>query len=133
VGRISDTSYARTFLRTSAISNALTYVARPFVGNIAGIFAVNTVNEAVTAGYRMPFMKGIYTAADDLPGLRIVYIASMEATNSVAKMTVWFFLAILATTFDLRSVLFESFAIAGLASLGIMKERFAVYNTGKRA
>jgi MFS family permease len=133
VGRISDTSYARTFLRASAISNALTYVVRPFVGNIAGIFAVNTVNEAVTAGYRMPFMKGIYTAADDLPGLRIVYIASMEATNSVAKMTVWFFLAILATTFDLRSVLFVSFAIAGLASLGIMKERFAVYNTGKRA
>jgi MFS family permease len=133
VGHISDTAYARTFLRASAISNALTYVVRPFVGNIAGVFAVNTVNEAVTAGYRMPFMKGIYTAADDLPGLRIVYIASMEAVGSISKATVWLFLAILATTFDLKSVLFVSFAIAGLASLGIMKERFAVYNTGQKA
>jgi hypothetical protein len=78
-------------------------------------------------------MKGIYTAADDLPGLRIVYIASMEAIGSISKATIWLFLAILATTFDLKSVLFVSFAIAGVASLGIMKERFAVYNTVKKA
>lgn len=129
VGRISDTAYARTFLRVSAVSNALTYALRPFAASITGVFAINTVNEAVTAGYRMPFMKGIYTAADDLPGLRIVYIASMESIDSLAKATAWFFLALLATTFDLRTVLYVSFAIAGLASLGIMSERFAVYNS----
>lgn len=133
IGRLSDTSYARQILRTGAILNALTYLIRPWVNTVWSVFAVNSANEAVTAAYRMPFMKGIYTAADDLPGLRIVYIASMEASDSIAKMTVWFFLAILATAFDLRSVLFISFAIAAFASLGVMKERFAVYNTGKKA
>jgi MFS family permease len=133
LGRLSDTSYARQVLRVGAVLNALTYAIRPWVSTVWGVFAVNTANEAITAAYRMPFMKGVYTAADDLPGLRIVYIASMEASNSIAKATIWLFLAILATTFDLRSVLFVSFAIAGLASLGIMKERFAVYNTKQKA
>lgn len=133
IGRLSDTAYARTILRTGAVLNALTYVVRPWVTNVWSVFAVNSMNEAVTAAYRMPFMKGIYSAADDLPGLRIVYIASMEASDSLAKMTVWFFLAILATTFDIKSVLLLSFFLAGLASLGIMKERFAVYNTGYKA
>jgi hypothetical protein len=81
----------------------------------------------------MPFMKGMYAAADDLPGLRIVYISSMEASDSIAKATVWLMLAILAGAFDLRTVLIISFAIAGLASLGVMRERFAVYNVRQKA
>ncbi len=133
IGHIADTGYARRLLRMSAIANMLTYVVRPFVPNIWGVFTVNSVNEAVTAGYRMPWLKGFYSAADDLPGLRIVYVSSMEATNSITKATVWFFLAILATTLDLKVVLIVSFAIAGVASLGITTERFAVYNTKQKA
>lgn len=133
IGHLSDTAYARRVLRTGAVLNASTYLVRPWINNIWGVFAVNSANEAITAAYRMPFMKGMYSAADDLPGLRIVYISSMEAMNSIAKATVWFFLAILATTFDLKTVLFIAFAIAGLASLGITAERFAVYNTKQKA
>lgn len=132
IGRVSDTQLARTFMHRSAIINASTYLIRPFITSFWGVFAVNTVNEAVTAGYRMPFMKGMYAAADDLPGLRIVYLASIEAMGSIAKATVWFMLAILATTFALHTVLLVGFAIAGLASLGITRERFAVYNTRQK-
>lgn len=128
IGRLSDTNLARTVLRTSAVLNALMYLVRPFVTGLWGVFAVNSANEALTSGYRMPFMKGIYAAADDLPGLRIVYLSSMESTDSVAKATVWFFLALLATTLTLEWVIFVGFAIAAVASLGITRERFAVYN-----
>ncbi len=133
VGRLSDSVYARTVLRVGASLNALSYLVRPWVTNVWGVFAVNSANEAVTAAYRMPLMKGVYAAADDLPGFRIVYISSMEAVNSVVKGTVWFFLAILASTFDLRGVLYVAFAVAGIASLGITAERFAVYNTKQKA
>jgi MFS family permease len=133
IGHVSDTHHARSLMHRSALINAGTYLIRPFVTNFWGVFAVNTVNEAVTAGYRMPYMKGVYAAADDLPGLRIVYLSSLEAFGSIAKATVWFILAILATTFALNTVLFIGFAIAGLASLGITKERFAVYNTRQKA
>lgn len=131
IGRLSDTSLARTVLRTSAVLNGLLYFVRPFVSGVWGVFTVNALNEALTAGYRMPFMKGVYTAADDLPGLRIVYLSSLEATGSIAKATVWFFLAILATVFTLHAVLIVAFAIAGLASFGLTRERFAVYNEHK--
>lgn len=131
IGRLSDSTLARPIMHAAACMNAGTYLVRPFVSNLGGVLAVNVANETVTAGYRMPFMKGIYAAADDLPGYRIVYISSLEASGSIAKCTVWFFLAILATTLDLKTVLIVGFMIAAIASLGITKERFAIYNRSK--
>lgn len=128
IGRLCDTHLARPILRLSAILNALLHVVRPLVSTVAGVFAVNTLNEAVTSGYRMPFMKGVYAAADDLPGYRIVYISALECSNSIIKATVWFMLALLATALSLSTVLIISFFIAAVASVGITKERFAVYN-----
>lgn len=128
IGRLTDTSIARTLMHTSAILNAITYTLRPFVNGVIGVFAVNVANEAITTGYRMPFVKGIYSAADDLPGFRIVYIASMEAISSVVKGTAWFILALLATILSLETTLIVGFAIAAIASIGITTERFAVYN-----
>lgn len=128
IGRLSDSRFARPLLRTSAVINAGTYIIRPFVNNLGGVLAINVANEAVTTGYRMPFMKGVYAAADDLPGYRIAYISTLESIGSIMKATVWFFLAILATVLSLKTVLIIGFAIAALASLGITKERFAIYN-----
>lgn len=128
IGHLSDTRLARPILRTSAVLNAGVHAIRPFISNIGGVLAVNVANEAVTSGYRMPFMKGLYAAADDLPGHRIVYIASMECSSCIVKATVWLMLALLATIFSLQTVLIISFFVAAAASLGITKERFAVYN-----
>ncbi len=128
IGRLTDTGIARPLLRASALLNSLTYVIRPFVQGLGGVFVVNVINEVVTTGYRMPFTKGMYAAADDLPGQRIVYVASLEVIASVVKATAWFFLALLALVFSLKTVLLISFAIAALASLGITSERFKVYN-----
>lgn len=128
IGHLSDTKLARPVMRISLALNAAIHSVRPFVNNIAGVLAINISNEAVTSGYRMPFMKGLYAAADDLPGYRIVYIATLECAGSIVKATVWFMLALLANIFSLQTVLIISFFVAAIASLGITKERFAVYN-----
>lgn len=128
IGRLTDTQIARPLMWASALLNSLLYGIRPFVQGLGGVFAVNVVNEVLTTGYKMPFTKGMYAAADDLPGLRIVYISSMEAIASTVKATTWFVLALLATTLSLKVVLLVSFAIAAVASLGITTERFKVYN-----
>lgn len=133
IGRVTDTTMAKQMLRFSVILNAILYVFRPFVQGIWSVFAINIANDAINAGYRMPFLKGMYAAADDLPGYRIVYIASMESVASIAKATVWFFLAILAATLSLRVVLWVAFALAAIASIGIMTERFKVYNPVNKA
>lgn len=128
MGRISDSQLARPIMRISILLNMLIHAIRPFISGIAGVLAINVANEAVTSGYRMPFIKGIYAAADDLPGYRIVYISTLESVSSIAKATAWFFLAILATILSLKTVLIVGFAIAAIASFGITKERFAIYN-----
>lgn len=128
MGRISDTRLARPVMRTSLYLNAFVHCLRPFVGNIGGVLAVNIANEAITTGYRMPFMKGLYAAADELPGYRIAYISSLECAGSIVKATTWFLLALLATAFSLKVVLILAFLIAAAASIGVTKECFAVYN-----
>lgn len=131
IGRLSDSGLARPIMRINVVFNALLHTIRPFVSGVGGVLAVNVANEAVTSGYRMPFMKGVYAAADDLPGYRIAYIASLEAISSIAKGTVWFMLAALATVLSLKAVLIIGFALAAIASLGITKERFAIYNRSR--
>lgn len=128
IGRLCDTSIARIVMHTNLYLNALLHTLRPFVSGVGGVLAVNVANEAITSGYRMPFMKGVYAAADDHPGYRIVYISSLESAGCIAKSAVWLTLALLATILSLQTVLIISFALAAIASIGITKEHFAIYN-----
>lgn len=132
IGRLIDIRYARRTLRIAASLNALVYLFRPFVTSLLPALATNMANEAITTGYRMPFIKGMYSAADDLPGHRIVYVVTMEAVTSVAKGTVWFMLAIGATAIHTHSILVIGFGIAGLASLVIMAEKFKALQPKRR-
>lgn len=124
IGRAVDKRHARLSLRVAAILNALVYGFRPFVNSLVPAFAVNVVNEAVTVGYRLPFTKGLYAAADDLPGFRIVYMVSLESLASITKATWWFLLAMAAQLLSAKSVFIAGFAVAALASLLVMTERF---------
>lgn len=124
IGRHSDAGNGRRMLRAGAVINALVYVWRPFTGGIGAVFATNVVNEVVTTAYRLPYIKGMYSAADDLPGFRIVYLSSMEMIASVVKGTVWFLLALLATILAIKTVLIISFGVAAVASLAILTEQF---------
>jgi MFS family permease len=124
IGRYIDTKNARSLLRLSATVNTLIYLVRPFVRSLWPAFAVGIANEVVTTGYRMPFMKGMYAAADDLPGFRIVYLTSIEFIGDVLKAAVWYFLAIVAVCVTIYSAFFVGFLIAAVASLLIMTEKF---------
>jgi MFS family permease len=124
VGRLIDAKNARLVLRIAASLNAAIYFVRPFVSSLVPAFVVNVANETVTTGYRMPFFKGVYAAADDLPGFRIVYIVSLEALSSIAKCTAWFMLALGAQVMSIRSILVVGFVLAAAASLAIMSEQF---------
>jgi len=130
IGRFVDNKNARRLLRWALIVNSLLYVVRPFIGSAPGVLVLNSANEITTTAYRMPYQKGMYGAADDLPGLRIVYIASMESIGNVFKATLWFMLAIMAMVIAFKAVLIVSFVLAGIASLVALNERFVALNHG---
>ncbi|MEO5499325.1 MAG: MFS transporter [Candidatus Saccharimonadales bacterium] len=78
-GRIIDKSRGGELLKISAVANSAIHLIRPFIATPLGIAGVNIVNEAATVGYAMPYLKGQYDMADNLPGYRIAYTALMEA------------------------------------------------------
>jgi MFS family permease len=125
VGRMVDNRKGRVLLRYGVSANALLHVFRCFTNGYVSALSINLVNEAVTVSYRMPYMKGMYNAADDHPGFRIVYIAALE-TAGYAIRSVFFAIAALAAYFfsDGRLLFAGLFLVGGVASLMIMTERY---------
>lgn len=124
IGRLIDARNPRPILRAAVVINSLLYVFRPFVHSLAPAYAVNLTNELATTGYKMPMLKGVYAAADDLPGFRIVYITSLEACTSTLKAATWLFLAIIAQNFTTYTTFVAAFMIAGVASFFMLGEQF---------
>lgn len=126
IGSLIDSNKGRRLLRFSVIGNFFLHLSRIFVSTYNGAFLVNVANEFLTVGYKMPFVKGKYDAADDIPDHRIVYFASLEIIASTVKATLWFALALLSTVISGYSVMVVAFLIASVASLIITTERFNI-------
>ena len=77
-GTVIDRRRGGELLRGSVWGDSLLHLLRALVSTPLGVVIVNVVNEASTSGYTMPFLKGQYDMADNLPGYRIIYMALME-------------------------------------------------------
>lgn len=124
IGKLIDKHKGGHLLRVSAVANALLYAVRPFTAGIPMTLGINVANEAITVGYRLPFFKGLYDAADELPGHRIVYIVVTETVGSVTKLLIWIHLYMFSQVLSAYQLLILGFAIAAIASLLITTERF---------
>jgi MFS family permease len=124
IGSLIDNRHGRKLLRISTVLNALLHLARGLVSAFPLATLLNVANEIVTVGYRMPYIKGKYDKADDLPGHRIVYFASLEVISSTVKAFVWLLLALISTITSNYSVMVVSFVIAAVSSILISTERY---------
>ncbi len=124
IGKTVDNHQGRSLLRYSAIANSLVYIVRVFTISYPMALATNIANEAITMGYRLPYTKAVYDAADDLPGYRIVFISSMEIIGCIAKASMWWVLTGLALILTAKQTIYVGFGIAAVASLMIMTEKF---------
>lgn len=130
VGKMLDKRSGVNMLRISAVANSLVHVARPLAYGVWPAYGISIANEIITNGYRIPYVKGFYSAADEYPGFRIVYIVSMEAMGSIAKATTWFVLAFTSLAFGTKNAMTIGFMVAAVASLLIMTERFKAIRQG---
>lgn len=128
VGKTVDEFRGRALLRYGASANALLHIGRLFVSTYPMALVVNVMNEIMTVSYRLPFTKGFYDAADDLPGYRIVFISSMESLSSAAKASMWWSLVLISSVLQPHTVFVVGFACASVASLAIMSEKFKALN-----
>jgi len=129
IGRTIDKRKGRPLLRLGASVNAVLHLFRPFTSGFPMALGINLVNEMATPAYYMPFVKGMYDAADDLPGKRIIYITAMESVSAMVRAI--FCISAGLTTYllsDGRSIFIIFFLVGGLASAGIMLEKFKALN-----
>ncbi len=125
IGGVIDKNKGRKLLRISIMLNALLHIARIFIRSVVGVGLVNMANEPITASYRMPFLKGIYDAADSLPGYRIAYLASLSMIDALSRLVVWVVIYAGLMILDSPSVVFQAmFIVAFVGSIGILLERF---------
>jgi len=124
IGHLIDKRRGRELLHVSLVMNAFIHLARPLAQSTASVLSINMANEPVTAGYRMPYTKGVYDAADSVPGYRIAYLASMSFVDSVARLSLWVGVYIGLYFFEAKSTLQVTFLIAAVCSFGVIVERF---------
>lgn len=125
IGRTIDKQKGRQLLRLGAFLNSALHLFRPLTGGYAGALGINLTNEAITPAYRMPYIKGMYDEADMLTGRRIVYIAVMETASNFSRAMFFMLAGVIAyLAQDSRSIFVAFFAVAAVASLGIMLEKF---------
>lgn len=125
IGKTIDNHKGRQLLRAGVLLNSAVHLFRPFVAGFPSALGINLVKEVLTPTYRMPYVKGMYDAADDLPGRRIVYIAAMEVVGNVGKSILFATLYFVSLVVGDNPVLFKAAFIAGaIITLGVMTERF---------
>lgn len=123
-GAIIDRRKGKELLRVSAIGNSLLYIARPLVATPLGVLFVNIINQFTTTGYTLPFMKGMFALADDLPGYRIAYMTLMNMSASFGGMMFCIVIVVCSLLIDeVLSIQLAYFASA-LVTLLILVHRF---------
>ena len=123
-GVLIDRRKGGELLRTSVLADFLLDLARPFAASPLGVVLINIMNEAITSGYSMPYLKGQYDMADSLPGYRIVYMTLMEVALCLGA-TLFALVAalIIVAAGDVRGMQL-SYIVAAFAVLPIMAHGF---------
>jgi len=124
IGGLIDRDKGRKLLRIGVFLNAGVHISRLFTGSIGMAAAINVVNEPITAAYRMPLMKGIFDAADSLPGYRIAYLTALSVVDSFSRLLFWIAVWLAFVMFDDRNVFLATFIFAAVCSIGILLERY---------
>ncbi len=123
-GAIVDRTRGRELLNAGAIANAFTHAARPFVATPLGVLFVNIFNVLATTAYILPFLKGMFALADDLPGYRIAFISIMNAAASLGAAVLCLIAGVLSLFFDEILSLQITYVVTALITLLIMTNRF---------
>lgn len=124
IGGLIDKRKGGKLLKVGVGLNALVHLSRPFVSTPLGAAMVNVANEPITAAYRMPYIKGLFDAADNLPGYRIAYLASMSSLDSIMRLLFWLIVWACVHVYSAQNVFIACFIVAALCSFGILLQRF---------
>ena len=125
IGKLIDDQKGGLLLKVGVILNSIVHLLRPFVNTPAQAIGVGVVNEPISASYQMPYNKGLYDAADSVPGYRIVYLTIFDGFRMLGLFIFWLGAYIASLYINNDALLLKSlFVVGAIASLGILFQKF---------
>jgi MFS family permease len=125
-GRLIDHRRGGELLRFATRLNSVIHVTRVFVSTPIGVVLTNAINEVATAGYNMPFMRGMFDLADRT-NKRIEYLFIIEMVVNFGAMLGALTLAAILLVFEGTLAIQTLFVITAVVTLLIATPRFALY------
>ncbi|MBC7512275.1 hypothetical protein H7142_01265 [Candidatus Saccharibacteria bacterium] len=125
-GKLIDGRRGGDLLKYSIRLNSALHIARIFVTTPVGVVMANAVNEAATAGYTMPFMRGMFDLADK-SGKRIEYLFIMEMAGNFGAMIAALMLAGLLLIVTNIAAIQLFFIITSVAVLFVAFAKYPLY------
>ena len=123
-GALIDRHQGDKLLQFGTIGSALIHLVRPFISTATGVVLANATTETAKSAYSMPFYKGMYYQADNLPGYRIVYMAVMDIAVSAGAVLGLVILAALCAVIDEIGSMQVFYFITAFAVLAHMAHGF---------
>lgn len=133
IGQVVDKDKGSFLLQWSLVVNSVVHIVRTMVSGFGGVILVNTANEAATAGYMMPYTKGMYARADALPGFRIVYIIMVEVTVDAGKVALLLIAWGLMYVMQPLDALLSVFVVVALTSPIVATQNFPILRRSRLA
>lgn len=126
-GRLIDHRRGLELLQFGTWLNSALHVIRPFITTPAGVVLTNAANEVATAGYLMPFNRGMFDLADRT-NKRIEYMFVIEMVVNFGAGLAALVLAGLFFVFDVSNSFHIFFVLTAVVALLIMTPRFPLYS-----
>lgn len=118
-GMLIDNRRGRELYLTGVSVNILVHILRPLAATPLSVVLVNAVNEAGASAYQMSYIRSLYDTADNLPGYRTAYIATMMMGFCAGAALLAFISAGLLWLFGTSSGFSYSFIAVAVLSLGL--------------
>lgn len=127
-GKMADKNHGRKMIRKASLFGAIVELTRPFVTTLPQTIGLNILYDTSKIGYTLPFVKGMYAAADELPGHRVAYMGVIEAIGNMGRAFACWLLVLVGLSFSARTTLSVAFVVSAIAVLGVSLERFRALN-----
>lgn len=125
-GRVIDRRRGGELLRAATIGNSILHLVRGLITTPVGVVMTNTLNEAATSGYVMPFMRGMFDTADR-SGKRVEYIFLIEMAVNTGGALAALLLGVLFLLSEGLTSFQIFFALTAGITLLIATPKFVLY------
>lgn len=125
-GRMIDNNHGRKLLNFASLGVFVANLFKAIIPSGSIVYIHNLFADPFSIGVRMPFTKGLYSAASSYEGYRNAYIAVTMISTNLVRVLIFFVMYLLLSHTESRLSFQIVFVVSAFMSLMSMMQRFKV-------